>query len=77
MCCGIVRSSTVAGNGSPTTISLSCLAFLLVPLAYALQQVLGLQGIWASYPLTYLCALVLQATYFYAVWRKRPITRLV
>lgn len=61
----------------PTTISLSCLALLLVPLAYAMQQLLGLQGIWASYPLTYLCALALQATYFYAVWRRRPITRLV
>ncbi|WP_428001228.1 MATE family efflux transporter [Acidovorax sp.] len=72
---GVMRSAGTVRV--PTTISLSCLAFLLVPLAYALQQQLGLQGIWASYPLTYLCALVLQTTYFYAVWRKRPITRLV
>lgn len=72
---GVMRSAGTVRV--PTTISLSCLAFLLVPLGHALQMLWGLQGIWASYPLTYLCALVLQASYFYAVWRNRPITRLV
>lgn len=72
---GVMRASGTVRV--PTTISLSCLAFLLVPLAHALQPVWGLEGIWASYPLTYLCALVLQATYFHTVWRRRPLQRLV
>lgn len=72
---GVMRSAGTVRV--PTVISLSCLTLLLVPLAYALQHLLGLQGIWASYPLTYLCALALQAIYFHAIWKKRPIRRLV
>lgn len=72
---GVMRASGTVRV--PTIISLSCLAFLLVPLGHALQPLWGLEGIWASYPLTYLCALLLQASYFFAVWRKRPLQRLV
>lgn len=61
----------------PTLISLGCLGFLLFPLAWAFQHVLGVKGVWASYPVTYLCALLLQGFYFYAVWKKAPIQRLV
>lgn len=61
----------------PTTISLACIAFLLFPLAWALQRTVGVKGIWISYPITYACALVLQALYFYGVWKRKPIRRLV
>jgi putative MATE family efflux protein len=61
----------------PTTISLGCIAFLLFPFAWAFQQVFGVAGIWVSYPATYACGLLLQAAYFYGVWKRRPITRLV
>jgi putative MATE family efflux protein len=61
----------------PTTVSLGCIAFLLFPLAWALQRAVGVKGIWISYPVTYLCALVLQALYFYGVWKRKPIRRLV
>ena len=61
----------------PTLISLGCLALLLYPLAWAFQHALGAKGVWVSYPVTYLCALVLQAGYFFAVWKKRPVRRLV
>lgn len=61
----------------PTIISLGCIAFLLYPLAWGFQQLLGVKGIWASYPLTYGTALLLQAGYFYGVWRQRPIRRLI
>lgn len=62
---------------APTSISLGCIAFLVFPLAWAFQQVLGVRGIWVAYPVTYACALVLQALYFYGVWKRRPIARLV
>jgi len=72
---GVMRASGTVRV--PTIISLSCLAFLLVPLAYALQPLWGLKGIWTSYPLTYLCALLLQSAYFHFVWRRRAMQRLV
>jgi len=72
---GVMRASGIVRV--PTIISLSCLAFLLVPLAYALQPLWGLKGIWTSYPLTYLCALLLQSAYFHFVWRRRAMQRLV
>ncbi|NML42936.1 MATE family efflux transporter [Ramlibacter sp. G-1-2-2] len=61
----------------PTSISLGCIALLLFPFAWSLENALGLQGIWVAYPLTYACALVLQTLYFYGVWKRRPIARLV
>lgn len=65
---GVMRASGTVKV--PTMISLGCIAFLLVPLGWWLDGVLGLQGIWASYPLTYACALVLQAAYFHGVWKR-------
>ncbi len=61
----------------PTAISLGCLAVLLFPLAWVLQQALGLRGVWVAYPLTYLVALGLQALYFHGVWKRKPIQRLI
>lgn len=61
----------------PTMISLGCLAFLMYPLAWVFQRLAGVKGIWVSYPVTYGCALVLQALYFYGVWKRQPIRRLV
>lgn len=61
----------------PTLISLGCIAFLLVPFAWGLHQLLGVKGIWVAYPLTYASALLLQAVYFYGTWKQRPIRRLV
>lgn len=61
----------------PTLISLGCLGLLLFPLGWAFSQVFGLRGIWAAYPATYALALLLQAAYFYGVWKKKPIRKLV
>jgi putative MATE family efflux protein len=61
----------------PTLISLGCLGLLLFPLGWAFSQMFGLRGIWASYPATYALALLLQAAYFYGVWKKKPIRKLV
>jgi len=61
----------------PTSLSLGCIAFLLFPLAWALQHPLGVKGIWLAYPITYGVALVLQGLYFHGVWKRRPIRRLV
>jgi Na+-driven multidrug efflux pump len=72
---GVMRSAGTVRV--PTGISLGCIAFLLFPLAWGLQRAIGVKGIWLSYPITYGCALVLQALYFHRVWKRRPIRRLV
>jgi len=61
----------------PTIISLSCLGLLLFPLGWAFSQAFGLRGIWMSYPATYAVALLLQAIYFFGVWKKKPIVKMV
>lgn len=75
-----VFSGVMRASGTvlvPTLLSLACLALLLVPLGLLFGHLLGLRAIWAAYPATFLCALVLQASYFHLVWRHKPIRRLV
>ena len=60
----------------PTLISLGCIVFLLYPLGWAFGRAFGLPGIWLAYPVTYGCGLVLQALYYYFVFRKKPIQAL-
>lgn len=75
-----VFSGVMRASGTvlvPTIISLGCLALLLVPVAWALSQVFGLQGIWMTYPITYAVALALQSLYFHRAWKKKPIRKLV
>ena len=72
---GVMRSAGTVRV--PTLISLGCLAFLLFPLAWLFQHALGVRGVWVSYPVTYLCALVLQGLYFFARWKQQPLRRLV
>ena len=61
----------------PTLISLGCLAFLLVPFVGRWGGRWACRASGLSYPLTYACALALQAAYFYGVWKKREVVRLV
>lgn len=75
-----VFSGVMRASGTvlvPTAISLSLMICLLAPLGWLLSRHFGLPGIWATYPITYTCALMLQAAYFYGIWRKKPIRKLV
>jgi putative MATE family efflux protein len=72
---GVMRASGTVKV--PTLISLGCLGLVLYPLAWAFQHALGVKGVWASYPVTYICALTMQSLYFTRVWKRMPIRRLV
>jgi putative MATE family efflux protein len=77
---GSVFSGVMRASGTvliPTTISLSLLAFVLFPLGWMFNRSVGLPGIWMAHPTTYLIGLTLQACYFYGVWKKKPLRRLV
>jgi putative MATE family efflux protein len=72
---GVMRAS-----GSvlvPTGISILCIALIEVPSAWLLSRQLGIDGVWMAYPITFVSMLVLQASYYMLVWRKKKIERLV
>ncbi|MBX3658829.1 MAG: MATE family efflux transporter [Ramlibacter sp.] len=72
---GVMRAS-----GSvlvPTGISIFCIAAIEVPSAWLLSRHFGINGVWMSYPITFVSMLALQACYYQFVWRKKKIERLV
>ena len=72
---GVMRSSgTVL---VPTAISILSIALIEVPSAYVLSHRYGVNGVWMAYPITFVAMLVMQATYYQRVWRKKKIERLV
>jgi len=61
----------------PTSISIFSIILIEVPSAYALSHHFGLNGVWMAYPITFIAMLVMQASYYRFVWRKKKIERLV
>ena len=61
----------------PTLMSLGCLVFLLYPLGRVFDSTLGLPFIWLTYPVTFAVALLLQTAYFYGVWKRQPVHKLL
>jgi Na+-driven multidrug efflux pump len=72
---GVMRSSGAVLV--PTGISVFCIAAIEVPSAWWLSRQFGINGVWMAYPITFVAMLVLQASYYRLVWRKRKIERLV
>ena len=48
-----------------------------VPSALVLSRVMGIEGIWIAYPITFCAMFVLQMAYYGLVWRRRAIERLI
>ena len=69
---GLMRSSgTVLW---PTLIGVAAIWGVEVPVAWFLSSgPLGLPGIWVAYPVAFICSLTAMTTYYYAVWRRRPL----
>ena len=75
-----VLSGVMRASGSvlvPTAISIVCIALVEVPVAWAMAQRIGINGIWVAYPAAFVAMLVLQTAYYRLVWKKKAITRLV
>ncbi|QQO34425.1 MATE family efflux transporter [Bradyrhizobium diazoefficiens] len=45
--------------------------------AVILSRTIGLEGVWAAYPIVFCAMFVLQMGYYLMVWRKRAIRRLI
>ena len=72
---GIMRASGVVVV--PVTISIFCVLFVQLPIAYLLNEHFGLEGVWMALPVTYLAMLSLQTAYYRLVWRHKQIKLLV
>ncbi len=61
----------------PLLISIFAIAAIEVPAAVVLSRAIGIEGIWAAYPITFTAMFILQMSYYMLVWRKRAIRRLI
>lgn len=73
---GIMRASGTVY--APMLLSLACILLIELPGAIWLSQTsLGLTGIWIAYAASFTAMLVLQASWYQFVWKKKKIVALV
>lgn len=72
---GAMRAGGVAL--APMLLSIFAIVAIEIPSAVILSRTIGLDGVWAAYPIVFCAMLVLQLGYYTLVWRRRPIQRLV
>ncbi len=61
----------------PMALSIVAIAAVEVPSAVALSRSIGVEGVWAAYPITFCAMFILQMSYYLLVWRKRTVQRLI
>jgi putative MATE family efflux protein len=72
---GVMRSSgTVL---VPTLLSITAIVVVEVPVAWILSQRIGINGVWAAYPVTFVVMLALQFGFYQLYWRKQKISKLI
>lgn len=72
---GAMRAAGVALT--PMLLSIFAIVAIELPAAVILSRTIGLQGVWAAYPIVFCAMFVLQMGYYFLVWRKRGIERLI
>lgn len=72
---GLMRASGVVMV--PTAITILSILVVQMPVAWLLDKRWGLEGIWAGFPAAYVAMLLAQTSFYWFVWRHRPIRRLV
>jgi putative MATE family efflux protein len=61
----------------PMLLSIFAIVAIEIPSAVILSRTIGLNGVWAAYPIVFCAMFVLQLGYYTLVWRRRPLQRLV
>ena len=62
---------------TPMLLSVFAIVAIELPAAIILSRTIGLEGVWAAYPIVFCAMFVLQMGYYFLVWRRRAIRRLV
>ena len=72
----MISSGTVVW---PTLLSIISIWGVEVPVAYYLsfRTPLALNGVWYGYPAAYIAGLCFQLAYYYLVWKRKPLVRMV
>lgn len=72
---GAMRAAGVALT--PMLLSIFAIVAIELPSAVILSRTIGLEGVWAAYPIVFCAMFVLQMGYYLMVWRKPAIRRLI
>jgi Na+-driven multidrug efflux pump len=75
-----VFSGAMRASGTvwaPLSISIFVIAAIEVPSAILLSRAVGIDGVWAAYPIAFSAMFLLQMGYYMLVWRKRTLRPLV
>lgn len=72
---GAMRAAGVALT--PMLLAIFAIVAIELPAAVILSRTSGLQGVWAAYPIVFCAMFVLQMGYYFLVWRKQAIRRLI
>lgn len=72
---GAMRAGGVAL--APMLLSISAIVAIEIPSAVILSRTIGIEGVWAAYPIVFCAMFILQLGYYMLVWRRRPLLRLV
>ena len=72
---GAMRAGGVAF--APMLLSIFAIAAIEIPAAVILSRTIGLDGVWAAYPIVFSAMFILQLGYYMLVWRRRPLRRMV
>jgi Na+-driven multidrug efflux pump len=76
----VVFSSVMRASGTvlaPTAIYIVAILVVEIPTAWILSSFIGIDGVWIAYPAAFAAMLLMQATFYLAVWRKRTIRALI
>lgn len=72
---GMMRASGTVF--APLALLVFAIVAIEVPSAVILSRTIGLDGVWAAYPITFCAMFLLQMSYYMLVWRKRSVRRLI
>jgi putative MATE family efflux protein len=75
-----VFSGAMRGSGTvwmPLAISSFAILAVEIPSAIWLSRRIGIEGVWAAYPIAFCTMFLLQMSYYLLVWRRRAVARLV
>jgi MATE family, multidrug efflux pump len=61
----------------PLLISALAITLVEIPSAIILSRLIGIEGVWIAYPITFCTMFLLQMGYYMLVWRKQTIKRLI
>jgi putative MATE family efflux protein len=76
----VVLSSVMRASGTvlaPTAIYIIAILVVEIPTAWILSSLIGIDGVWIAYPVAFGAMMLMQATFYLAVWRKRTIRALI